>query len=170
MGHAVAGLSDRRTRKLLLALLLVVALVNLPLLHSSWTSAKVDREGVDVTAPLVGSDVLGSDEDPEYWISYRLPEDIDPRGDNAWPVQVERATYEQVRDTREVHVRVLRDEPAAAHVEGEVSHRAGLWSTLVVDALILALVLLFWRHRVRRGTDEAADSDSDAPPAPAGGA
>ena len=43
---------------------------------------------------------------PESLTEYELPEDIDPRG-NAWPAQVERATYDRARDTREVQVRVL---------------------------------------------------------------
>lgn len=148
----MAGLTDARNRKLLYALLIVVALVNLPLVHSTWTSARVDREGVDVTAELVGSRVLGRGDDARYWVSYRLPDDIDPGG-GAWPAEVERATYDRIQESGEVRVRVLRDNPAAADVQGEVSRRAGTWSTLVVDAVLAVLVVLFWRHRRRALAD-----------------
>ena len=155
-------MGDRvRNRKLLYALLIVVALVNLPLVHSTWTDARVEREGVDVTAELVRTRVLGSGDEARYWVSYRLPDDLDPDG-GAWPAEVEQATYERIQETREVHVRVLRDNPAAAEVEGEVARRAGTWTTVVVDAVLLALVVLFWRHR-RRVRHDDGDEEGNGP-------
>ena len=46
-----------RSRRLKSALLIVVLLVmiNLPLVHSVWTSWQVERNGVDVTATRVKS-------------------------------------------------------------------------------------------------------------------
>jgi hypothetical protein len=155
----VAGLSDRRTRTVLLTLVVVVLLVNLPLVNSLRRSAEVRSDGVDVTARLVESRVLGEEGDPQYWVSYRLPEDVDPQA-RAWPAQVDRATYDRARQTGRVAVRVLPDDPAAAEVDGEVGRRAGLWSTLVVDAVLLGLLLLWWRHRRRR---EAAETGRPGP-------
>jgi hypothetical protein len=137
-----------RDRNLLLALLVVVAVVNLPLLHSSWTGWRVERSGTDVTVPLQGSDVLGDADDPEYWISYRLPEALDPQR-GTWPAQVDRATYDRVRAAGEVEVRALAGSPAAARVEGEVPRRTGLVTTLVVDAVLVAIAALVLRARVR---------------------
>jgi hypothetical protein len=136
--------SRARRRKKVLLLLVLVAFINLPLLHATWTDWRVARSGVDVTAQVTGHDVLGDDGDPRYWIGFVFPEDIDPDG-SRWTAEVDRATYDAAVESEQVEVRVLEGRPSAYEVEGQVRHWAGLVTTLVADAVLLAVVLLVRR-------------------------
>lgn len=150
-----------RSRRLKSALLIVVLLVmiNLPLVHSVWTSWQVERNGVDVTATLVGHQVLGSADDPAYWLTYRLPEDLDARQASA---RVTREAYDAAVAADAVQVRVLPDRTVAATVEGEVHSSLGWILTLTVDALLLTLVLWVARTgRYRRGGVRRIEAVSD---------
>lgn len=134
-----------RTRiKSVVWLVLLVLLINFPLVQGALTRRDVDRSGIDVTATLVDDEVLGERGDPAYWISYRLPERVDP-DQRAWPRQVDRATYDAVVADGRITVRVIPGEPVTARVPGQVVGRAGLIATIVADLLLLALVLVLWR-------------------------
>jgi len=130
--------------KSILWLVLLVVVINLPLAQSTLTRRNVEQNGTVVTASLVDHDVLGDAGDPAYWISYRLPEDVDP-DQVPWPREVERATYDEAVATGQVTVRVLEGSPASSRVEGQYVSRAGLYLTLAADLVILLLVLLLWR-------------------------
>jgi len=138
----------RRTNRILLVVVLV-AFINLPVLHSTWTRWQVDRNGTDTTAEVVDTRVLGDEADPSYWLVFRFPEDIDP--DRVpWSAQVERETFEGAGAEGSVEVRVLEDRPAAHIVEGQVRNPLGLIITLIADAILLAILLLVWRGRRTR--------------------
>ena len=139
---------SRRTNRILLVVVLV-AFINLPVLHSTWTRWQVDRNGTDTTAEVVDTRVLGDEPDPSYWLVFRFPEDIDP--DRVpWSAQVERETFEGAGAEGSVEVRVLEDQPAAHIVEGQIRNPLGLIITLIADAILLAILLLVWRGRPTR--------------------
>ena len=144
------GDTDRMKRrprpKAVLLVLLLVLLINLPIVHGSWMRWRVERSGHDVTAPLVAHDVLGSRDDPEYYVSFRYTKDFDP-AQRAWPAQVDKATYDEDVAAGTVDLRVLPGHPAAYNVDGQVTGNLGLVITLVADLALAIMVLLAWRFR-----------------------
>jgi hypothetical protein len=153
---------SRRTKYLVLVVLLV-AVVNLPLVRSTWTQWRVDRSGVDVTASLVGHERLGS----EYWVSFTFPRDIDP-DQRAWRAEVTEPTYDVAVASGEIGVRVLADDPAAYEADGAVHSNGPLVATLVADAALLLMVLLFWRFRGLRRPSLRAVAMEDVERCPPG--
>jgi len=129
---------------------LMVVLVNMPLMTSTWTRAEVERNGVDVVAEVTETRNLGTADEPSWWLTYRLPAALDSQ-QLSWPAEVDAAAYDKAAAAGTVPVRVLEGKPEAAIVEGQVRHWAGPITTLVIDALLLALLLLLWR-RGRRST------------------
>lgn len=127
--------SGRRRSAFVLLLLAVV--VNLPLVHSTWTGAKVERSGEDVTAAVV-------DHQAPDWLSFRFAEEVDP-DQRTWSVEVDDATYDAAVTTGRLEVRVLDGDPSAHRVDGAVESRVPLVVTAVADAVLLLLVLLVWR-------------------------
>ena len=123
---------------------LVVLLINLPLVHSTWTRWQVERNGSDVTATLVDNDVLGAADDPAYWISYLLPSDIDP-DQLEWAREVDKSAYDAAVASGTVTVRVLDGNPVTSRAEGQVVGRAGLIATLIADLLLVAFLWVLWR-------------------------
>ena len=138
----------QRKRRILLVLLMV-AFINLPVLHGAWTRAKVDRSGTDVTATVVDERVTEHDGGDRYWLAFTFPEEVDPEQE-VWPAEVEGDVYDEAVATGQVEVRVLEDQPAAYEAEGQVRHSFGLVATLLADLVLLAVVVLFWRFG-RRG-------------------
>ena len=131
-----------------LLIVAVLALVNLPLVHSTWTRFDVERNGVDVVAEVTEARNLGTADDPSWWLGYVLPEEIDST-QFRWTAEVDASTYDKAVADETVPVRVLEDQPGTAIVEGQVHSSAGLILTLVVDAGLLLMVLLIWRYRGR---------------------
>ena len=149
----------RVSRSSWLLIAVMVALVNMPLVQSTWTRAEVERNGVDVAAEVTEARNLGTAAEPSWWLSYRLPEALDTE-QLSWPAEVDASTYDKAAEAGTVPVRVLEGRPEAAIVEGQVRHWAGLYITLVIDALLLALLLLLWRRdRRARATRETADDE-----------
>ncbi len=136
-------------------LLLLAVVVNLPLVHSTWTDAKVQRSGVEVSATVVEHDDPGR-------LAFRLPADVDPQ-QRAWSVEVDDATYADAVETGRLEVRVLADDPAAYRAAGEVESRLPLVATVVADLVLLSLALLMWRVggriRLRSGLRAVALGD-----------
>jgi hypothetical protein len=141
---------SRRTNRILLVVVLI-GFINLPVLHSTWTRWQVERNGTDTTAELVPerTRVLGADDDPAYWVTFRFDESIDPDR-LEWPAQVDQEAFEEARAQGSVDVRVLEDRPAAHIVEGAVRNPLGYIITIVADVVLLAILLLVRRARPRR--------------------
>ncbi|GAW47859.1 MULTISPECIES: hypothetical protein [unclassified Nocardioides] len=135
----------RRVRTWLLLVLLVVV-VNLPLVHSTWTSSRVDGAGIDVTAQVTRHEVR----DGGHWVEFTLPERVDPDR-RTWSAELDEPAYDEAVAAGEVGVRVLEDEPSAYRVDGAVAGHGVLVVTLSVDALLLVALLLLWRFRGRVG-------------------
>lgn len=134
----------RRTRYVLV-LLVAAVLINLPLLHSTWTDQRVERSGIDVRASLVEHRVVGG----QHLLSFTFPESVDS-DQRTWQADVDTTTYDRAVHSGEVGVRVLPDEPAAYRAEGQVTSNALLVMTLLADALLIVSALLLWRLGGRR--------------------
>ncbi|WP_193610085.1 hypothetical protein [Nocardioides lijunqiniae] len=147
-----------RRGKSLLLVGLVALLVNLPVAHSTWTSWRVDRDGVDVTASV--TDTRRLPDGDGYLVEFQMPTEIDPE-EPLWVAQVDEATYDEAVAQERVDVRVLRDQPSAYTVSGQVTSRVGLVIVLLVDALLLAVALLMWRTRGRGGHALVLVADGD---------
>ena len=141
-------MSRRANRILLVAVL--VAFINLPALHSTWTRWQVQRTGTDTVATVVepGTRVLGEEADPSYWVAFRFSEDIDP-DQLTWSAQVEREVFQEADAEGAIDVRVLESRPAAHIVEGQIRNPLGWIITIVADAILLAILLLAWWSRGR---------------------
>ncbi|HEX5861505.1 MAG TPA: hypothetical protein VFY58_06660 [Nocardioides sp.] len=138
---------SRRTNRILLVVVLV-AFINLPVLHSTWTRSQVERDGTDTVARVLDSRVLGDEDEPSYWLGFQFPQDIDPDRIQ-WTAQVDQETFEEARAERLVQVRVLEERPSAYIVEGQVRNRLGLVITVVADVILLLILLMVWRIRGR---------------------
>jgi hypothetical protein len=134
---------NARTRRLLFVVV-VLFLLTFPLVNTLLTRARVDRDGVDVSASVVEA----VDDGGRYLVSFRFPESVDPEQDR-YAAVVGRTTYDVARATRKVDVRVLEGEPQHHHVAGEVSSKDPWIFTLVGDAIVL-LVGLWWVRVGRR--------------------
>lgn len=132
-------------------LVLLLGLVNLPLAHSTWTTSRVERSGVDVTATVTDTRAMSSGDETGYLVEFVLPEDVDPAQER-WTARVDDATHEQALETQELAVRVLPDQPSAYVVEGQVANRVGLWITLAADLFLLLMGFLLLRFRGRGAT------------------
>lgn len=131
----------------LLLLVVVVALVNLPLVHSTWLRAQVERSGVDVTAQVSG----GPDRDGRAYVDFVLPAEVDgvplAGTERAWAVPVDDEVRDAAVEAGELRVRVLPDRPSAYAVDGEVRGRGLLVLTLLADLVLLLAAGLLWRFR-----------------------
>lgn len=134
----------RRTRYVLV-LVLAAALVNLPLLHSTWTNQRVERSGIEVQATVVDHRTAGG----QHLVSFTFPESVDP-DQRTWQADVDTSTYDEAVDTGELGVRVLEDDPAAYRADGQVEGNALLVMTLVADVVLILAALLLWRLPGRR--------------------
>ena len=134
---------SRGKRNSLLLLLFLAVVVNLPLLHSTWTDSRVQSNGVDVTATV--TDASSAD---GHWLSFQYSEDVDP-DQQTWHVQVDQETYDEAQRTGQLQVRVLEDDPGAFRADGQVESSIVLVFTLVADLILLLLLMLIWRSSGR---------------------
>ncbi len=122
------------------ALLLLAALVNLPLVHGTWQAHRVSASGTDVTATVVHDRTAGG----EHAVWFRFPRDVDP-GRRTWRADVDAAAYDDAVASGEIAVRVLPGDPSAYRATGTVGSSLLLVATLVADLLLLVAALLLWR-------------------------
>jgi hypothetical protein len=134
----------RRTRYVLV-LVLAAVLVNLPLLHSTWTDQRVERSGIDVSATVTDHRTVGG----QHLLSFTFPESVDP-DQQTWQADVDSATYDDAVASGDLEVRVLPDEPAAYRADGQVASNSLLVITLLADVVLVLAVLMLWRLGGRR--------------------
>lgn len=134
----------RRTRYVLV-LVLAAVLINLPLVHSTWTDAKVQRNGVDVQATVVAHESAGG----QHLLTFRFPQQIDP-AQRTWRVEVDASTYDRAANSGQLDVRVVPDDPSAYSVPGETGDTAMVVVTIVADVILLLVALLLLRFGLGR--------------------
>ena len=131
-----------------LLIVMVAMLVNLPIVHGTWTQWRVARSGTDVTARVTDTVELPPAHSPEYVVAFAFPQQVDTL-QRRWTARVDRAAYERAVDQRTIRVRVLEGRPAAYRAEGQVTSHLGLVITLLADLGLLLMVLFAARHRGR---------------------
>ncbi|MCW2835004.1 MAG: hypothetical protein JWN68_2957 [Nocardioides sp.] len=157
------------SRSSIVLILVVVALVNMPLVLATWTRSSVERNGVEVQAEINETKNLGTSREPSWWLSYTLPESIDPE-QARWSAEVDAATYEEAERDGTVAVTAVEGEPESAIVAGEVRSSTALVGTLVADAVMLAWGSLLWRSRGGRVREVMTlEALEDVAPAVGGG-
>lgn len=127
-----------------------MALVNLPLVHSTWLDHRVASSGVEVTAQVTRT----SEDDGLYAVEFAYGTDVDPDGSEpSYAARLDRAAYDTAVGAGVVRVRVLRDRPSAYEVHGQVTGHVALLVTGATDALLLLVAALFWATRRTTGAD-----------------
>lgn len=130
---------------------LLVALVNLPLVHSTWLDHRVASSGVETTAAVI--DHVERDGDRVVYFEYGR--DVDPdASEPVYSARLDEAAYDRAVASDVVEVRVLRDRPSAYDVHGQVGGHGLLVGTLALDALLLVVAGLFLAARRGRGPDD----------------
>jgi hypothetical protein len=142
---------------------LVVVMINLPFVHSSWQDHRIDTDGVDVTATVTDTAVDGDN----HFVSLRVDESADQPAFEG-TVRVEKATYDDAAGTEQVRVRVLPGSTTVWRVEGESRSRVGLVITIVADLCLLVLLLLLMRFGSRLHSDLVLVATEDLQRCPPG--
>ena len=135
----------KRKTRYVLVLLVAVVLVNLPLVHSTWTDQRVQRSGIDVQATVVEHRTVGG----QHLVSFTFPKTVDP-DQRTWQADLESSAYDAAATSGELEVRVLQDDPSAYVADGQVESNAILVMTVIADVLLLLTALLLWRVGGRR--------------------
>jgi hypothetical protein len=123
---------------------LVVVMINLPFVHSTWQEHRIDQDGADVTATVTDHDAAGD----ELVVTFEVPDSADQPGFDG-TVRLDQAAYDDAVATGEVQVRVLPGSTTVWRVDGEARSNIGLGITIVADVFLLVLVLLLLRFGSR---------------------
>lgn len=134
---------SRRTKNLLL-LVLVAAMINLPLIHSTWQDHRIESDGTVVRAEVTDDRVV----EDQYFVEFTIPAEGE-RDEVVGVAQVTEDAYDRAVSTREIEVRLLPGDPALYNVEGQVTSRVGLAITLLADLFLALMVLLLVRFGPR---------------------
>ncbi len=123
---------------------LVVVMINLPFVHSTWQQHRIDDDGVEVTGTVTDHDVDGGERRLTFEVA-----DTDDQPGFGGTVSVDEATYDDAVATRQVQVRVIPGSSTVWRVEGQTHSDIGLVITVVADLSLLILVLLLLRFGSR---------------------
>jgi hypothetical protein len=136
-------LNDLRLKNVLLVGLVVV-MINLPFLHSTWQQHRIDTDGVDVTAAVTDHDRDGD----ERLVTFQVA-DTDEQPGFGGTVRLDEPAYYAAVDGGQVQVRVLPGSTTVWKVDGQSRSSVGLVITVVADVFLLVLVLLLVRFGSR---------------------
>ena len=142
---------------------LVVVMINLPFLHSSWQNHRIATDGVDVAATVTDHDEAGGDR----FVTFR----VDEAGDQpalAGTVRLEEEAYAAAVESEQVQVRVLPGSATVWRVDGESTSSVGLLITVMADFFLLILVLLLLRFGSRLHSDLVLVATADLERCPPG--
>jgi hypothetical protein len=145
MAQRGSGVRWGRVTLVVFALLVI----NVPFAVHAWTLHRAAADGVHVTATVVSVSPAGDDE----VITFRLPKDVDDK-QAVRSVKTDHAVGVDAARTRQLDVQVLRGNPGAFHVDGQVGSAAPLILTSAADAFLAVVLLFSWRlgGRIRRPT------------------
>ena len=124
----------------ILLVALVVVMINLPFVHSSWQDHRLEQDGVDVVGAVTDHDEDGG----KLFLTFEVAE-TDGQPAFGGTVRVNEAAYDDAVPSEQVPVRVLPGSTSVWHVEGESESSIGLLITVVADVFLLVLVLLLLR-------------------------
>jgi hypothetical protein len=123
---------------------LVVVMINLPFVHSTWQQHRIDSDGVDLVATVTDHD----DDSGRRFVTFEVADTTDQPGFGG-TVDVDQATYDDAVVSQEVEVRVLPGSSTVWRVEGQTHSGVGLVITVVADVFLLVLLLLLLRFGSR---------------------
>jgi hypothetical protein len=126
-----------------LVILIAVLLVNLPAAHQAWTDHRIDHDGREVEATVLGARTING----RHLVDYRLPRQVDPAG-NRFSARVDTPTFELARETDRLAVRVVPGRPGANRADGEVASSLLLVAAGSADVILL-LIGGLWLSRRR---------------------
>jgi hypothetical protein len=144
---------------------LVVVMINLPFLHSSWQNHRVATDGVDVTATVTDHDEDGGDR----FVTFRVDESGDQPAISG-TVRLDERAYAAAVESEQVQVRVLPGSATVWRVDGESRSGVGLVITLMADVFLLVLLLLLLRFGARLHSDLVLVATEDLERCPPGSA
>jgi hypothetical protein len=150
-----------KSKVLLVAL--VVVMINLPFVHSTWQTHRIEQDGVDVAG-----EVTDHDEDGDRFFVTFAVEEGDDQPAFGGTVRVDQATYDAAVESGRVEVRVLPGSSTVGRVEGEAESDVGLVITVVADVFLLVLVLLLLRFGARLRQDMVLVATEDLERCPPG--
>lgn len=141
---------SRKVNRILLVLVMVL-LINLPIVHSTWVHWRVEHSGRNVSAHVVSAVELPPRSDPGYFVGFTFPREVDP-AQRQWTAEVDPATYQRAKQTLSIEVRVLPGHPSEYAAEGQVVRHLGQITTALADVFLVVMLLLIWRYgdRFRR--------------------
>lgn len=149
-----------RERRYVVGLVVVLLLVGTPFMVSVLKDRSIRNDGEIVAAQVSEFEVRGSREDPEYWITYRLPPQFDDDTDRT--LQVTEAAFRRADLRDSIRVQVLADDPEDHHVEGAVDSDTLGWVTFLLELGVLgAFAWMLWSTRRRHQVSERARSETD---------
>jgi hypothetical protein len=150
-----------RTKPLLVAL--VVVMINLPFLHSTWQDHRIDEDGVEVTAAVTDH----GDQGEERLVGFEVAE-TDGQPGFRGTVRLDEAAFDDAVVSARVQVRVLPGSTTVWRVVGETRSNIGLVITVVADLFLLVLVLLLLRFGSRLGQEMVLVATEDLERCPPG--
>ena len=150
-----------RGRILLVAL--VVVMINLPFVHSTWQDHRVAQDGVELLAAVTAHDQQGD----RRLVTFAVAGRGDQPGFSG-TVQVDQPAYDAAVESGEVRVRVLPGSSTVWQVDGEAHGSLGLVITIVADVFLLILVLLLLRFGSRLRQDMVLVATEDLERCPPG--
>ena len=131
---------------------MVTFLVNLPFVHETLTERKVAGQGQEVAALLIDTRTVRG----HHYVDYRLPDDADPKR-TRFSAEVDATTYEQARESRTLPVRAVPGDPASNRPDGQVRNATFVVVAVLGDAVLLAILAIWWRRRRRWNRHEVLD-------------
>jgi hypothetical protein len=144
---------------------LVVVMINLPFLHSSWQNHRIAADGVDVTATVTDHDEDGGD----HFVTFRVDESGDQPAFGG-TVRLEDEAYAAAVESEQVQVRVIPGSATVWRVDGESRSSVGLLITVMADVFLLILLLLLLRFGSRLHSDLVLVATEDLVRCPPGSA
>jgi len=150
-----------RTKLLLVAL--VVVMINLPFVHSTWQEHRIDRDGVEVPATVTDHRRAGD----RLVVGFGVAETPDQPGFDG-TARLDEAAYDDAVATGQVTVRLLPGSTTVWRVEGEARSNLGLVITVLADVFLLVLVLLLLRFGSRLGQEMVLVATEDLERCPPG--
>ncbi len=146
---------NRRSSPLtVVSLIVLVALINAPVVHSFYVDQRVQAVGKERDAEIVRV----TEQDGRTFIQF----DLGTEGEqDVWAAEIQRDRADDVREGGTVRVTVVPDHPAQHRVEGQYRSRVPLVLTLVVDLLLVLGFIVYRRFRRARWRPVELDALAD---------
>ena len=124
-------------------------IVNFPIVHETYVTARVAHSGREVTATLLDARRIGG----HGFVDYRLPRSADPTH-TTFTARVDDDTYERAQESHELAVRVVPGHPGDNRPDGQVTDATFTVVAALGDVVLIAIAMIWWRRHRRWGLQE----------------